>query len=471
MKINNLRSFDFQPVMFRLVHFLEITLTRNDEIASRLLQIQKFSGIEKINYSTFIVDEDKLPDIRWDDFSDGTYLYLTPSFKKEKISKKLLQCQEKKKFFVEFPVYKVSWSEKKLEKIGEVITRTSEGYFNSLVRTIENINEKSQTLSFISRNQDSGGEYRESGSSTSKILLSIVYRILKNFVSSKLFEVSWHVGVQRNGDTKLNKIKKIIPNIKNHYFADPFVIEHRQKVYIFCEDYSIESRKGTIRLFEFLGNGFIDHGKILDEPFHLSFPYIFQYRSEHYMIPEATENGRLTLYKALAFPFGWVPHSVLPSKINGADPMIFEFQDKWWLFVNTNNYECSDYGSALSIYWSKTPLDGKWISHPSNPVIGPSNTARNAGMDFSESIYKRFAQIQEVGVYGAGLNVNEIEILNEVQYKERTVTTFYRYRPVSKYGFHHMSRSANFTALDFKIRKWKMSPQLSNLRYFSQKMR
>ena len=44
---------------------------------------------------------------------------------------------------------------------------------------------------------------------------------------------------------------------------------------------------------------------VLDEPFHLSYPYVFEFEGEHYMVPESHQDRSLRLYRAVDFPTRW----------------------------------------------------------------------------------------------------------------------------------------------------------------------
>ena len=41
---------------------------------------------------------------------------------------------------------------------------------------------------------------------------------------------------------------------------------------------------------------------VLDEPFHMSYPYVFKWQEDFYMIPESQEANSVRLYRALDFP-------------------------------------------------------------------------------------------------------------------------------------------------------------------------
>ncbi|WP_439127045.1 glucosamine inositolphosphorylceramide transferase family protein, partial [Rosenbergiella collisarenosi] len=44
---------------------------------------------------------------------------------------------------------------------------------------------------------------------------------------------------------------------------------------------------------------------VLKEDWHLSYPYVFEAEGEIWMLPEGYKSGRLTLYKAIEFPWRW----------------------------------------------------------------------------------------------------------------------------------------------------------------------
>ncbi len=44
---------------------------------------------------------------------------------------------------------------------------------------------------------------------------------------------------------------------------------------------------------------------VLAEPFHLSYPYVFEWENNYYMIPEANSTESIRLYRATNFPRQW----------------------------------------------------------------------------------------------------------------------------------------------------------------------
>jgi len=79
-----------------------------------------------------------------------------------------------------------------------------------------------------------------------------------------------------------------------------------------------------------------NYGKIIiNEKFHLSYPYVFEWGDSYYMIPESVNDFSVRLYKAISFPEKWEYLGNLLSGYKNADPSIFRYDDKWWMFVSS----------------------------------------------------------------------------------------------------------------------------------------
>ncbi|MCA9422566.1 MAG: hypothetical protein KC592_16220, partial [Nitrospira sp.] len=53
---------------------------------------------------------------------------------------------------------------------------------------------------------------------------------------------------------------------------------------------------------------------IIDEPFHLPYPYMFKWEGSYCRIPESREDLSIRLYRAMSFPGEW---QFVKSTING----------------------------------------------------------------------------------------------------------------------------------------------------------
>ena len=77
--------------------------------------------------------------------------------------------------------------------------------------------------------------------------------------------------------TSFWRFKKIIPP-KDRFWADPHVFFKDDIYYIFIEEYIYKKKKAHISLIEMQQSGkYSDPVKVLEEPFHLSYPHVFEY--------------------------------------------------------------------------------------------------------------------------------------------------------------------------------------------------
>ena len=116
--------------------------------------------------------------------------------------------------------------------------------------------------------------------------------------SVAFIKAPWHDAILRKGIQ--------IKNPPNRFFADPFVITKDEKTICYVEDYYYEQKKGCITAIEM-----IDHkhyqilGPVIEDPFHMSFPFLFKYQQELYMVPETAGSNSIRLYKCVEFPLKW----------------------------------------------------------------------------------------------------------------------------------------------------------------------
>lgn len=100
---------------------------------------------------------------------------------------------------------------------------------------------------------------------------------------------------------------QIIEGKLGYWYADPVVVKNKDKTYVFAEAYDRKNFRGHIEVIELLNDmtpckGFT---KVLQEPYHMSFPMVFKWNDDFFMIPETSENMSINLYKAIEFPYVW----------------------------------------------------------------------------------------------------------------------------------------------------------------------
>jgi hypothetical protein len=242
---------------------------------------------------------------------------------------------------------------------------------------------------------------------------------------------------------------QLIRNVPNHYLADPFVVSVDNRHYCFVEDYNIKISRGCISLYELTENGAISYGEILNEPFHMSYPFVFIFQNKYYMVPETSKNKDIRIYEAEIFPYKWKFLKTIFSDIDAADTTIIEKDGLWWLFSNIDSLNNGDHGSELFIFYADNPLSDTWVSHPKNPIICNSLNARMGGFIHDENAIFRVSQRQAFNIYGHSVNVNKVNKLTKTDYVEKHQFSIQPDFYSKLNGTHHLNSNGFVTVFDF----------------------
>ena len=234
-----------------------------------------------------------------------------------------------------------------------------------------------------------------------------------------------------------------------HYFADPFLVRHGGDYWLFAENYVSASEKGVLACAPIRSDGGIGQWKIvLDLPYHLSFPLIFDHDGEVYMIPESQADGRVELYRASAFPYAWTKARTLWHGA-GADTVPYRGDDgTWYFFTSVQHYKSTP--PQLLLYTAPS-LESDWQLHPANPLSLDVRYARNGGRILEipqEGRGPRLIRVSQDGSgnYGSKLHFHQIETLNPLQYRESLLGS--RLPPEGRDGHHHYDRCGEWEVTD-----------------------
>jgi hypothetical protein len=282
-----------------------------------------------------------------------------------------------------------------------------------------------------------------------------VSSIIKNRILNRIINKkdNWNVGINFSSWKDFDFINSIVfKNPDGHYLADPFILQEDAETYCFVEDYDWSKGKGSIAAYQISSGKPINLGIVLEESFHLSFPYIFKHESKIYMLPESSDNMDIRIYESVEFPTKWKLKTIIKENVSAADSMIFSRNGMWWLFSNINPIGGRDYCSELSIFYTDNPIDGEWMPHEKNPVIFDPSSARNGGMVLDNDSLYRVGQTQTFGMYGGGgVSINQIVELTPSSYKEQSVLKLYPKFQQGIKGAHHLHSDGGITAFDFLI--------------------
>lgn len=210
---------------------------------------------------------------------------------------------------------------------------------------------------------------------------------------------------------------------KDAFWADPFVVEDKGNYYIFYEELPYSSNKGHIACIS-LNKETGEPEKsfeVLKKAYHLSYPFIFTYEGDYYMIPESCENRSIELYRAKSFPKDWEFVGNLKEDIDAVDTTLFFHQGYWWMFSSIAEQEGALHDDELSLFYADSPLSRNWTPHPLNPIVSDVRKARMAGQIFQHE-GKLIRPAQDCsGLYGRAFSFFEIEELNPENYREKLI--------------------------------------------------
>jgi hypothetical protein len=258
-------------------------------------------------------------------------------------------------------------------------------------------------------------------------LLSYIFHIYPQILLEKiLFFVGvikprkWSVSFKENTHSSIALHKfNTIQNPQNRFLADPFVITVKGQTICFVEDYCFKEQKGRISAIKLSDNSYKFLDIVIEEDFHLSFPYVFEHQKDIYIIPESAQNNDIRLYKCTNFPFSWQLEKILLNNISAADTTIFKKDKKWFMLTNIDSSPLNDRSSELHLFSSDKLISDNWVPCSENPIIFDSIKARNAGLYSIDNKIYRANQVQGAGQYGKSIRVNEIIDISEESYKER----------------------------------------------------
>lgn len=213
--------------------------------------------------------------------------------------------------------------------------------------------------------------------------------------------------------------RRDVTDVRAEFVADPFMIKVEQTWFMFFEVLNQKTYLGEIGLATSVDALNWQYQKIvLAEPFHLSYPYVFEWMNEYYMIPETHQASAIRLYKASKFPTEW---SFVGELLNGSfflDASIFRYAEKWWLFTENSTENKFD---TLHLYYADE-LFGPWLKHPQSPVVkGDGHIARPGGrvLVTGDRII-RYTQ-DCLPDYGTQVRAFEITELTTTNYQEREI--------------------------------------------------
>ncbi|HYG14558.1 MAG TPA: hypothetical protein VEC12_02325 [Bacteroidia bacterium] len=253
------------------------------------------------------------------------------------------------------------------------------------------------------------------------LLLTAIIRFFRVKIRARFKTSKWNL-LYKFTDSFNGELRRynVFNPPKNKFWADPFVINDGENHYIFFEEQETNKKKAHISLVTInrQTKTFSGIERVLDRPYHLSYPFVFKSEGQYYMVPETKQNKTIELYQATQFPLKWELKVTLLKNINAVDSTLFYYDNKWWLFCGVTESDLIQNTDELHIFYATSLESKEWTPHRANPVIADCRYARPAGRIF-ERDGKIYRPSQDCSInYGYAINFNRIIRLTTDEYEE-----------------------------------------------------
>lgn len=198
--------------------------------------------------------------------------------------------------------------------------------------------------------------------------------------------------------------------------ADPFLFVKDGTLYLFYEHLTRWFGTGRICMRSTKDlNKWTDEVDVLVEPFHLSFPYVFEDNGKVYMLPETGGDKSISLYEAVDKTLTkWrLVKKLMENVTPWYDSIIHKKDEKYYLFTGHD-----DNVKQVQHLFVADDLLGPYIEHPKSPIAVGRDCGRNAGslIEYNECLF-RPAQVCKTS-YGEQTTIMKIEELSPKDYSE-----------------------------------------------------
>lgn len=256
----------------------------------------------------------------------------------------------------------------------------------------------------------------------------------------------------------------VVHSSDSEWYADPFLFEWNGRCFLFAERMNRWRLIGSIAVCEIFKNGEVSKFKeVLVEPFHLSYPNVFEYKGQIYMIPESGLNQDIRLYVSTQFPYKWEFVKDLYSGANYVDTsFISKIQDGSAII---NSY---DWDKRTSHYF-KFDLEKQSLSElPDNP--GLLNERCGGNMFVNDRCAYRVLQDCSRN-YGEKVIINRIEcddfengLARDTQHIEIRPYDLHLSTNQRPIRCHTYNRSEEFEVVDFQSSRFIWFGPISSIR-------
>jgi len=239
------------------------------------------------------------------------------------------------------------------------------------------------------------------------------------------------------------------------YLADPFGLVRGDALHVFVEAYDHRIKRATLERHELGLHDLVwrRQSTVMDKPFHLSYPQVFEHEGETWMVPETYQAGEIALYRAVDASLDrWERECALLGGLPGADASLVQHGGRWWMFYTLVGPGARDQ-RELHVAHAQA-LAGPWAPLAGNPVRIGRDGARPAGRPFvaHDGVLTLPVQDSSTG-YGGATRLLRFALLTPERVEIEVGTERLTGDLVSDShaeGLHTLSACGQFTLIDVK---------------------
>jgi len=265
--------------------------------------------------------------------------------------------------------------------------------------------------------------------------MSIIDKIKKVFTGG-----DWYVAYQHTNDIDWTIVKAP----ENQWCADPFVFEDGDNHYIFVEQYRKDKDKGCIGYYKFIDDVPVNQGIIIENKYHMSYPDVFMYGKQYFMIPESSANNTVDLYVSDSFPDRWHKEKTLLEGEKYVDSTVYQDDNGFYLISYTMKH-----GYELHVF--SLDMEKKGLTEVSHKHYD-RNISRPGGRLFIQD-GKLIRPAQDCSKkYGEALILYEVDSLNRngeyVEHEIERIEAKTLLIDMQPERVHHLSFTNSYKVID-----------------------
>lgn len=261
---------------------------------------------------------------------------------------------------------------------------------------------------------------------------------------------------------------------KQFWYADPLLFSFQEKECIFMEAFDRRAGLGRIAFSEKAENGWTIPKVIIEEKFHLSYPMIFEYKQQLYMMPETSTAEKVILYRCIKFPEVWEKQQTFLNGRRIVDIVVKEIKGNEIHFLGS---ECSPDNDLMTKFcrFSLQERDGVFSASEEtafNCVQNYSWYSRCAGYPYSGLLP---LQRSREGIYGYSIIFAECDSVMEsgTVIKKAEITPgdikLSNKKPGKIIGIHTYTRTHGYEVIDVEYMEYNPSKWKNRFKKYAEK--